>query len=169
MSGDHYEGAQYGKPVVFADGDKIHLVCDPICGHLSVMDPEDAWDLGDDLIIAADRLMSEQGKWQEAVTEAPPWMDQVHVAVTGNGLGLVCEDHGIIEYPGMMISLTQAMDGARAHWRQQHSAEVDVAEHAEGEDGHADAQPSVPEAEPDTEAVADAHGGGDQVQNDLDK
>lgn len=47
--------------------------------------------------------------------------------------------------------------------------EVDVAQDAEGEDGDADADPAVPETEPQAEALGDAHGSGDQIQEDLDE
>lgn len=129
-----------------------------------VLSPDEAWDLGDDLMIAGTRLMPFDSV---ATTTMPAWADEVRVSVNGNRMSLICDHHGVFEYVGPVMSVGQILQGAQGHWHQQHSSQVDVAEHAEGEDGQADAQPSVPEAQPDAEAVADAHGGGDQVQNDL--
>jgi hypothetical protein len=129
------------------------------------LDPGEAWDLGDDLIIAADQLLP----WQSVgFTTMPPWQEHIQLTIAwSNRLALVCDDHGVIHYLGMQMPLSEATGLARAHWAQQHSAEVDVAEDAEGEDRDAQADPAVPEAKSQAEAVADAHGGGDQVQQDL--
>lgn len=72
--------------------------------------PEEAWDLGDDLFIAASRVKATR----------------------------------------MITGLVDA----------------DVAQDAEGEDGDAHADPTVPEAELKAQAVGDAHGGGDYVEKD---
>lgn len=154
------------KPIVAVVGKQVSLICDANCGHRSLMDPAEAWDLGDDLIVAATRLLPTE---PVGFTTAPPWMEHTQVAMAmSNRLAVVCDDHGAVFYPGMRMPLDEVMDKAREHWAQQHSAQVNVAEHAEGEDGDAQADHAVPEPEPQTEAVADAHGGGDQVQNDLD-
>jgi hypothetical protein len=133
------------------------------------MTGDEAWDLGDDLMIASDRLIT----WEPVQIVMPPWMDAISVAIAKGPegpvttrLALVCQDHGVIEYNGASISVGQILEGARTHWRWQHSAQVDVSEHPEGEDGQTDTDPAVPEPEPDTEAVHDAHGG-DQVKDDL--
>jgi hypothetical protein len=47
------------------------------------------------------------------------------------------------------------------------SAEMDVAQDAEGEDGDPQADPVVPDSERQAQTVTDAHSSGDKVQNDL--
>lgn len=90
-----------------------------------LLEAEDAWDLGDDLTIAADRLMFRQvEEVQAAVVEPPAWISQVSVAILGWRLSVVCAEHGVIQYPGSVLDVGQVMNKAREHWAQQHSAQV---------------------------------------------
>lgn len=96
------------------------------------LDPGEAWDLGDDLIIAATELLPHE---PVGFTTMPPWMDHIQVAIaSSNRLALVCNDHGAIHYPGMRLPLNEMADLARAHWAQQHKE----GDHEERSDGGSD-------------------------------
>ena len=132
-----------------------------------MLDPGEAWDLGDDLIIAADSLL----KWESVgYTTLPPWSGQMKVATVAlptkaHRLALVCDDHGIVEYEGMQISIGQILEGARTHWKWQHSADAEVAEDAEGEDEHGQGQPAQADAAGEVAGREDGQDRGDDVQD----
>lgn len=126
--------------------------------------PEDAWDLGDDLLIAADRLMT---TWEPAEVDLPPWMTKIQVAVIMNDrLALVCEDHGAIHYPGMRLPVEDVVDLSRTHWTQQHSADAEVSEDTESEDEHGQGQPAQADAAGEVTGREDGQDRGDDVQDD---
>lgn len=128
------------------------------------MTPDEAWDLGDDLLIAASRVWTDRGVNDLLLTEQPRWLTDVAIH-TDEGYPqlfcVLCQD--IFGSPTPLSPLGQVMDMAREHWASVHPY---VAQDAEGEDGDAHADPAVPEAELKAQAVGDAHGGGDYVEKD---
>lgn len=136
--------------------------------HTVTVDPEDAWDLGDDLIIASSDLIA----WEPVgFTTFPPWPDGIQVAVLQSEaaalprLAVICDDHGTIHYPGMRIPLSEVWDLARAHWRQQHSADAEVSEDTESEDEHGQGQPAQADAAGEVAGREDGQDRGDDVQD----
>lgn len=140
---------------------RLHHETDGVRHYTTVLDASEAWDLGDDLIIVAIDLLSED---PIGFTTLPPWVDKIQVAIAmSNRLAIICEDHGAIQYPGMRIPLAEVQDLAREHWKQQHS---EVAQDAEGEHGDGHAVPAVHDAVAVAEPIAQAEDRGDEVQDD---
>lgn len=90
------------------------------------LDPEEAWDLGDDLIVSATRLLPPQ-TWLES--EVPAWATKIQVTVVTASqpgatpvfrLAVICDDHGAIDYPSTRTPLSKLQDTAQTHWEQQH-------------------------------------------------
>lgn len=173
------------KPVVNVENGKITITLDG--RQVYTCDAGDGWDLGDDLLIASGRIwLEESGKpFNPEVEEGiidQQWLDERAAGVLFTvdqmeNLRELATSRGLT-LP-QLIREEMLATLAFATWDEtiedvpitrivRMSPQVDVAEDAEGEDGDADADPAVPETEPQAEAVADTHGGGDQVQDDLE-
>lgn len=151
------------------------------------LSPDEAWDLGDSLIISAGQVWQQDTgqpwnpDWPAAVT-APSdqeWLDERATGVLFtddqlSDLRTLAQQRGMTVARMVREELLASL--ASSTWGDHdvtsrdpdvaRSADVDVAQDAEGEDRNADTDPAVPEPEPDTEPVHDTHGGGDQIKDD---
>jgi hypothetical protein len=161
MSGWSAEVGQDGRVHLYQRADEAVLVHDDL-------DPDEAWDLGDDLLIAADRVWGGDGP-------SGGWLDdgaarQLFTDEQLDALKHLADERGVTVPQLIREEMIATVEFSRwAETLHDDLPDVYVAKDAEGEDGDPDADPPVEEPEPDAEAVHDAHGGGDQVQNDLDE
>lgn len=162
------------KPTVEVHGNQAWLLVGP---HTVRMDAGDAWDLGDDLLIAAGQI------WQDGTGKPydPDWpealVDQAFLDERATGILFTEEQMADLRVLAtargktlpQLIREEMLATLEFTNWDHKFLAEVDVAEDAERENGDTQAQPAVPEPEPDTETVADTHSSGDQVQDDRER
>lgn len=117
---------------VEVQGDEV-WVYRPMAIAPDKFDADGAWDLADDLLIAADRIWMATGAYTEVeVTLGPAWTERIHVNSDGGPPYLWCEVCDTeVQHIGLGYPLDKVFEFAREHWISVHSAEVDVSEDAD--------------------------------------
>jgi hypothetical protein len=118
---------------------------------MTPLTPDEAWDLGDDLLIAADRIMMARDGWEEGVVEPPQWLTKIHLDTEDGFSGLwcdVCQTHLRDTIP--WTEVYRIMDAARNHWTARHTQEVTDEERPDGRPdeevrGSDEAAPAAPD------------------------
>jgi hypothetical protein len=89
------------------------------------LDPREAWDLGDDLLIIATRIMDRTGDSAPLEVIDPPWLTDVSITRWGAMTLLTCAQCVAAQAPTVDIAvddmnLAQMVNAAREHWLDVH-------------------------------------------------
>lgn len=149
-------------------GNELVTLTDPN-GSTWALSPEAAWDLGDDLLIASGRVWQEESgqpytpDWANAETDKN-FLDERATGVLFND-DQIADLRDLATERGMTVPQLIRQEMVATLEFSRWAEDLQVAEHAEGENGDGHAVPAVDDPVAETEAVTQAEDGSNEVKD----